>query len=96
MTKRRCVPSQMRSRSSSATAENVSFRPSTSSSRTRATTSIPGGVAASWLRSTCVPSDISPSSRWGAMASMQAHSTRPTMKPVANTSGISRKLSDSG
>ena len=37
-----------------------------------------------------------PSTWWGAIASRQAHSTSPTMKPVANTSSIAANYCDSG
>ena len=95
-TNRSCWPAQIRSAASWASAEKRRRRPCTASSTTRATTSIPGGVAASWLRSMWTPSDISSSSRCGATASMHAHSISPTMNPVANTSGIAANAGDSG
>ena len=50
----------------------------------------PAGVAAEWLTSMCVPTDCSAGqSRCGLMALRQAHSSNPTMKPVAKTCGIS-------
>ncbi len=49
----------------------------------------PGGVAAVWLRSTRTPTDCScGQSRCGLSARMQVYSINPTMKPVANTTGM--------
>src|SRR6476469_2868715 len=55
----------------------------------------PTGVAALCDTSICTPRLPSRGSRWGRSSCTQVHSMSPTMKPVANTSGISASSGDS-
>ena len=52
--------------------ENVIRRPSTFTTETSKVTVKPGGVAALWVTQTPVPTDWSPGSRCGCVASMHA------------------------
>jgi hypothetical protein len=91
------LPPLIGSTPSCASTAKTSRLPSTSISSTVAVTSRPGGVAASWLTSICVPSVCScGQSRCGLIALIQAHSRKPTRKPVANTSGMATNSGDSG
>src|SRR5579885_125935 len=95
-TKRSCSPPPIFSTPSYPETSKRTFGPSTAIIFAFTVIVIPGGVAASCEKSTCVPRLPSPSSRCSASNSRHTHSNRPTMKPVANTSGMATKLFASG
>ena len=89
-------PSPIKSMPSCARSLNDTRRPLTPVHSASTVTVCPGTVAAKCDTSMCTPRLPSPSSRCGASTLRQVHSIRPTMKPVANTVGISRNSAASG
>src|SRR5262245_32311506 len=86
--KRSCVPAPISSTPSCATSLKRARGPLTSTHSASTVTVMPGGVAALCETSMCTPKLPSPESRCGSRSCMQVHSISPTIKPVANTSGI--------
>src|SRR6478752_6004334 len=89
------VPDPISSMPSCALTANLARGPLTSMHSASTVMVKPTGVAALCDTSICTPRLPSPGSRWGRSSCTQVHSMSPTMKPVANTSGISASSGDS-
>ena len=92
--KRSCVPAPISSTPSWARTLKRARGPLTSMHSASTVTVMPAGVADLCETSICTPRLPSPASRCGSRSCTQVHSISPTMKPVANTSGIAWSCGD--
>ena len=89
------IPAPISSMPSCALTLNLARGPLTSMHSASTVMVKPTGVAALCDTSIWTPRLPSPGSRWGPSSCTQVHSMRPTMKPVANTSGMAESSGNS-